>query len=89
MLRLRFFVVMTGVKQGGVLFPVVTWPIRITICQLHYLAYHQKSFNMSFCFALKTICVASLQKGPHVAKIKSKDFLWIFIEQVMTNLLKK
>ena len=34
------------------------------------------------------ICVASLQKGPHVAKIKIKILL-ILIQQVMTNLLKK
>ena len=25
------------------------------IDQSHYLAYHQKSLNMAFCFALKTI----------------------------------
>ena len=36
-----------------------------------------------------TICVASLQKGPHVAKNKKIKFLLILIEQVMTNLLKK
>ena len=35
------------------------------------------------------ICVASLQKGPHVAKIKKLRFLLILLEQVMTNLLKK
>ena len=34
------------------------------------------------------ICVASLQKGPHVAKIKN-EILLILIEQVMTNLLEK
>ena len=32
-----------------------------------------------------TISVASLQKGPHVAKYKNE----IFIEQVITNLFKK
>ena len=31
-----------------------------------------------------TICVASLQKGPHVAKIKKLRFFLILIEQVMT-----
>ena len=38
--------------------------------------------------SLVNICVASLQKGPHVAKIKKLRFLLILIEQVMTNLLK-
>ena len=33
--------------------------------------------------------VASLQKGPHVAKIKKMRFFLILKEQVMTNLLKK
>ena len=36
-----------------------------------------------------TICVASLQKSPHVAKIKKLRYFLILIGQVMTNLLKK
>ena len=43
---------------------------------------------MQYALVCNTKCVASLQKGPHVAKIKIEIFL-IFIEQVMTNLLKK
>ena len=41
------------------------------------------------CEMLLTICVAFLQKGPHVANIKKMRLLLILIEQVMTNLLKK
>ena len=35
------------------------------------------------------IYVASLQKGPDVAKRKKLRFLLIIMEQVMTNLVKK
>ena len=48
-----------------------------------------RSLNTSLCEIYDHICVASLQKGPHVAKIKKIRFLLICIEQVMTNLLKK
>ena len=41
-----------------------------------------------FRYAGTHICIASLQKGPHVAKNKMR-FLLILVEQVMTNLLKK
>ena len=39
----------------------IVWPIRITLDPLHYLANHQKSLNMSYCFALKTIYCVGLE----------------------------
>ena len=61
---------------------MVIWPIRITIDQLHYLAYHQMSLNMSLCFALKTIpglMIINLDSSLHIPLI--------FIFMPLQNLL--
>ena len=52
------------------------------IGQLHYLAYHQKSLSMSFCFALKTIyglTIINLDSSLHI--------ILIFVFMLLQNLL--
>ena len=61
--------------------------VYITHIHIHYI--HTHILHTYTYITYIHICVASLQKGPHVAKIKNLRFFLILIEQVMTNLLKK
>ena len=67
-----------------------TYCMHMYGCELWDLnSKYVSEFKVAWRKIKRRICVASLQKGPHVAKIKKLRFLLILVEQVMTNLLKK